>query len=73
MERLQRKVLREIRKGKAAAGRLSDHALLYAIEELHRRVNGGMAVWGMKLQDVWTNLFDSSSDPRIVRLRSRGR
>jgi len=46
MERLQRKVLREIRRGKAAAGRLSDHALLYAIEELHRRVHGGDGCMG---------------------------
>jgi len=48
---------------------MRDAMLLYAIEELVRRCHGGPALWGMKLQDAWVNLYDESSDPEIVRLR----
>ena len=69
MERVRRRVLTEIRRYRKRAERMSDVALLYAIEELARRCHGGHALWGMKLQSVWTNLYDGSRDPRIVRLR----
>ena len=69
MERVRRKVLLEIRRYRKRAERMTDAMLLYAIEELARRCHGGHALWGMKLQDVWVNLYDGSSDPRIVRLR----
>ena len=69
MERIRRKTLLEIRRYRKRAARMSDVTLLYAIEELARRCHGGPALWGMKLQDAWVNLYDESSDPEIVRLR----